>query len=600
MLTLLTLVALASVALGIRVQVHTAAQAYYFRVNLLDITGSCGDSVSGVDLYVNNQWRGSDNKYGDSYDWNYGPTNVKFTDMLPISIRIKTMQGKKIKMWGIITAVSPGTIYSSSKTICDGEVSPTPKPTTRAPTAPTAADQSGETICLKTNNAGNFKWTSKNKQLYLNGNQFNMKGLSWFGFETGNYGLYGLDRHSEEWYLQWMVKKGFNAIRLPFSKAFMSSSSNRNKYKAFVQKAGQYGILIMPDFHSDAANDWRGAFWALDQNSAINMWGDIADLLKNEWNVFMADCFNEPHDVQNGQWNQWLDFCRKVAYKIWDKGANWLIMIEGTNSNCDIIGCCWGENLQGARNNPFTYNTNKYTANKLVYSPHVYTGDVTGNYAYSNAAWEAHWGYLARSSSNNKAAIMIGEFGTRGQTAWLNSLVNYLGSIKQRNHFFWCLNPNSGDTGGLLKDDWTTDETWKLNALAKLQPSPSKITWQSSSKVCISGLDASAYTDGEETTVVQSTANTADHIAMITIICILSIIIILCGVYVYILKKNKNNNGASFQEEIKDEDDIVADDGSSDNKNDDDAAKMITNTPTHEHDDDPQEIEVEMIQETAN
>ena len=34
-----------------------------------------------------------------------------------------------------------------------------------------------------------------------------MKGLSWFGFETSNYGLYGLDVHNEDWYLQWMVDR---------------------------------------------------------------------------------------------------------------------------------------------------------------------------------------------------------------------------------------------------------------------------------------------------------------------------------------------------------------------------------------------------------
>ena len=45
---------------------------------------------------------------------------------------------------------------------------------------------------------------------------------------------------------------------------------------------------------------------------------------------------------------------------------------------------------------------------------------------------------------------------------WLNDLVDYLISIDQRNTYFWCLNPNSGDTGGLLQNDWTTPETYAL------------------------------------------------------------------------------------------------------------------------------------------
>jgi aryl-phospho-beta-D-glucosidase BglC (GH1 family) len=30
---------------------------------------------------------------------------------------------------------------------------------------------------------------------------------------------------------------------------------------------------------------------------------------------------------------------------------------------------------------------------------------------------------------------------------------------------FWSLNPNSGDTGGILQDDWKTVHQWKMNLL---------------------------------------------------------------------------------------------------------------------------------------
>lgn len=39
-----------------------------------------------------------------------------------------------------------------------------------------------------------------------------------------------------------------------------------------------------------------------------------------------------------------------------------------------------------------------------------------------------------------------------------------------------CLNPNSGDTGGILKDDWVSVEAEKLAILHYLQPTPSRIT----------------------------------------------------------------------------------------------------------------------------
>lgn len=42
-------------------------------------------------------------------------------------------------------------------------------------------------------------------------------------------------------------------------------------------------------------------------------------------------------------------------------------------------------------------------------------------------------------------------------------------------NFFWCVNPNSGDTGGLLNYDWMTPDTKKLEFLATLVSNPTKI-----------------------------------------------------------------------------------------------------------------------------
>ena len=161
-----------------------------------------------------------------------------------------------------------------------------------------------------------------------------------------------------------------------------------------------------------------------------------------------------------------------------------MIAVEGTNSDCSVVSCCWGENLEGVRNTGRTFTKGD---NKFVWSPHVYTGDVTGNWVYSDTSFSAHWGYLAENHATNEAALVIGEFGTRNELTWLGDLADYLISIDQRNHFFWCLNPNSGDTGGLLQSDWTTEETAKLTVLDRIQPNPSTIT-STNTRVCISGL----------------------------------------------------------------------------------------------------------------
>ncbi|HEY6073493.1 MAG TPA: cellulase family glycosylhydrolase, partial [Anaerolineales bacterium] len=72
----------------------------------------------------------------------------------------------------------------------------------------------------------------------------------------------------------------------------------------------------------------------------------------------------------------------------------------------------------------------------------------------------------------NIAPIMIGEFGSKLQTTsdqqWFQTITGY---IKQNGlgWTFWSLNPDSGDTGGLLADDWTTVMQAKHRTLKPLQ-----------------------------------------------------------------------------------------------------------------------------------
>eukprot|EP01083_Nonionella_stella_P158890 517664_1 len=218
----------------------------------------------------------------------------------------------------------------------------------------------------------------------------------------------------------------------------------------------------MADFHSQQAGAFQEGYKGLNEVNAIATWEMVADLLKDEWNVFIADIFNEPHDVENNEWGNWIQFTEDAAKAIWAKGVNWLVAVEGTNWQCNTINCAWGENLEGVRNTGITFDEESYGINRFIWSPHVYGADVTGN-PYSDAGWTSHWGYLVDGThATNKAASVIGEFGTRytgGMVNWLDDLITYLISIDQRNTFYWCLNPNS----------WSNQETLRL------QPNPSTV-----------------------------------------------------------------------------------------------------------------------------
>ena len=160
--------------------------------------------------------------------------------------------------------------------------------------------------------------------------------------------------------------------------------------------------------------------------------------------------------------------------------TNWLIFVEGTaNSPPCAKNCFYGENLQGVQTSPVVLSL----PNRVVYSPHTYGPNVYNQPYFSDPTfpnnmppiWDAHFGFIKGLSIS---AVVTGEWGgsTSGQNGvWLKAFISYLKSKDMTDNFFWCVNPNSGDTGGLLDNDWITPDINKLNLLASLVPNPSNV-----------------------------------------------------------------------------------------------------------------------------
>jgi len=152
-----------------------------------------------------------------------------------------------------------------------------------------------------------------------------------------------------------------------------------------------------------------------------------------------------------------------------------------------LKNCFWGEDLQGVQTSPIKLNNQ----NKLVYSPHCYGPSVAYQPYFQDPTfpdnmppiWDAHFGLVSQWSGQ---AVVIGEWGGLydGQDQiWMDAFTDYQQERKLL-QFFWCLNPDSGDTGGLLDNDWITPIQPKLDLLTRLIPQPSKIT-SSNGQVCI-------------------------------------------------------------------------------------------------------------------
>ncbi|MGH7861295.1 MAG: glycoside hydrolase family 5 protein, partial [Candidatus Dormibacteraceae bacterium] len=121
--------------------------------------------------------------------------------------------------------------------------------------------------------------------------------------------------------------------------------------------------------------------------------------------------------------------------------------------------------------------------NRVVYSPHDYGPGVYNQKWFSDPTfpdnlspfWDKHWGYLQKSGL---APVLVGEFGGRSvgsdvEGTWQRTLVAYL-KANGMHYTYWCWNPDSGDTGGLLEDDWTTLDPAKEALLKTYQGKPLK------------------------------------------------------------------------------------------------------------------------------
>lgn len=346
-----------------------------------------------------------------------------------------------------------------------------------------------------------------------------LTGVNWFGFETGNYVVHGLWSRDYQSMLQQIKDLGFNCIRLPwcyqmFDKTPASIQINEYGIDAYtgrqglnldlegltslevmdkiIDHANTLGLKIILDCHSLAADQYASEpLWytnSYSESAWISGWITLVTRYKDRANVIGADLKNEPHGNTGtgykppATWGynaagyndtNWKAAAERCAQSILTINPNLLIIVEGVEQAQDGTGYWWGGNLKDVKNYPIT----SIPAGNLVYSFHEY-GSVVHNQSwfsdpnYPNnmaAIWDEHFYFIKK---QNIAPLFLGEFGITEDAAanpssvdykWLTTLMAYLGN--DVSWTFWSFNPNSGDTGGILKYDWVSVNTAKYNLI---------------------------------------------------------------------------------------------------------------------------------------
>ena len=276
-------------------------------------------------------------------------------------------------------------------------------------------------------------------------------------------------------------------------------------FDIIMAKCKKYGIKAFIDIHSPHTDNSGHNYnlWYGKAGITTEKWIEtlvwLADKYKNDDTLLAYDLKNEPHGKgQEGEaaakWdgstdeNNWAYAATKCADAILDVNPNALILIEGVEQsmsgamegdywgmadrrdNSPYIGAWWGGNFRGAREYPIKP---KHGTSQIVYSPHDYGPSVYAQTWFDknfteqtllDDYWYDTWAYI---NAEDIAPELIGEWGGHMEgdnLKWMTLLRDYM--IKHHiNHTFWCLNTNSGDTGGL----------W--NGLQFMQGSGTTIDW---------------------------------------------------------------------------------------------------------------------------
>ena len=307
-------------------------------------------------------------------------------------------------------------------------------------------------------------------------------------------------------------------------------------FDVIVQKCKLYGIKCFIDIHSPDENNSGHDYelWYGKAGVTTKVWIDtlvwLADKYKNDDTVLGFDLKNEPHGKRGysgntcpdniAKWdgskdeNNWAYAATTCANAILKVNPHALIFVEGveqypktdqgyTYDTPDIwdapadkspwYGAWWGGNLRGVREYPIVPDSG---TSQIVYSPHdygpsvyaqkwFYLDDKTRTFDEQSLLddyWYDTWAYI---NEENIAPLLIGEWGghmdgTENQQ-WMEILRDYM--IKHHiNHTFWCLNPNSGDTAGLLSYDFLSWDEVKYGMFEEA-------LWQTASSGKYIGLD---------------------------------------------------------------------------------------------------------------
>jgi aryl-phospho-beta-D-glucosidase BglC (GH1 family) len=361
--------------------------------------------------------------------------------------------------------------------------------------------------------ASDYLTTNGNQIVDENGRAVWLTGINWFGFETNNNVFHGIWARDLREVLDQIANLGFNLIRIPLHaqlvdtwrrgspsapvsityyqmNEYLDGLNSLEVLDVTIDYCRQIGLKVMFDMHSIGPGEYMDNLWytsSFTTADLIRVWEWLAEYYNGDDTVIAFDLKNEPHGAYSqgsnrAIWdgssaaNNWKKAAEDMGRAVLNINPRLLVLVEGIQCYPktdegktwedkgvdDYYNTWWGGSLRGAREFPISYGSNQ---DQLVYSPHEYGPGVypqpwfEGNFSLTSLLtnlWRPNWFYLHEEGTS---PLLIGEWGGYidggDNEKWMRILSDFLVQHKVH-HTFWCLNPNSGDTGGILNHDWTT------------------------------------------------------------------------------------------------------------------------------------------------
>lgn len=332
-----------------------------------------------------------------------------------------------------------------------------------------------------------------------NGARVHLNGVNWYGAESSDFVVAGLQVASLPSIVQQIKGMGFNVVRLPWSNQLYESNPVVGNYALAANPGLQgqnaltildqvvaaltnAGIMVILDNHNSNA-EWccsttdGNTLWynsQYPQTSWIADWQGIVLRYQNNPMVIGADLRNEPRGsaTWGGSANtDWHAAATSGGNAVLSANPNLLIFVEGINYALD---------LSGAANLPVQLNL----PNRLVYEAHDYAFDYSNLSGYSDyvSRITPKWGYLVTGS--NPQPLWVGEFGTcntadtcvsssnsSNNGYWFNLLTTYLQQYSI-DWTYWAVNgtqsTGSSRTYGATESYGILNSSWNGGALPSL------------------------------------------------------------------------------------------------------------------------------------